>query len=256
MMTRRLIPLVFLLTPLTALAQTPQPVRDPRALSLVAAALSKMGGTPPSDSTASGTVQVTAGSRVESGTINILTRGLNQTRDDITVPSGEQIFVYNDGYASDNLNGAALKHSGELGASAQSPLFPLQLLAWANGSSDVAFAFVGAETLNGAAVSHISFWNTYGGVPVRQDLVTFSQRDVWLDTASGLPVKISYTRHLAGGASPGVAIDVFLSDYRNVNGFLYPFQIKKSVNGTPWATITIQSVGFNTGLPATDFTVQ
>jgi hypothetical protein len=37
---------------------------------------------------------------------------------------------------------------------------------------------------------------------------------------------------------------------------LYPFQINKSYNGTPWEAITIQSVSFNTGLTTAQFQVE
>ena len=63
-------------------------------------------------------------------------------------------------------------------------------------------------------------------------------------------------RRPAHGAVAGVAVDVFYSNYQNSSGILYPSNIRKSLNGTPWATITIQSIAFNTGLTDSDFPVQ
>jgi hypothetical protein len=71
-----------------------------------------------------------------------------------------------------------------------------------------------------------------------------------------LPQKISYTQRDAGGASPGIAVAGIFSDYRIINGVLYPFSIQKSFNGTPSATITIQTVTLNTGLTDANFPVQ
>jgi hypothetical protein len=56
--------------------------------------------------------------------------------------------------------------------------------------------------------------------------------------------------------APRIPIEVFFSDYRNVGGVLYPFSIRKSLNGTPWTTIAIAQVQVNTGLKASDFVLQ
>jgi hypothetical protein len=87
-------------------------------------------------------------------------------------------------------------------------------------------------------------------------LASFSTTDFWLDPSSGLPLKIAYSRRAGGGAVPAIPVAVSFSNYTNVNGVLYPFQINKSFNGTPWQTITIQSVSFNTGLTAAQFQVE
>jgi len=120
----------------------------------------------------------------------------------------------------------------------------------------VAFLYVGPETLNGASVQHIQVWNTFASKPHLQQLAAFSVKDIWFDTSSGLPVKIAYSRRAGGGSVPGIPVEVFFSNYTNVSGVLYPFQINKSYNGTPWQTITIQSVSFNTGLTDAQFQVE
>jgi len=261
---RRLLTALVCSSALTAVAFTQTVVsttvvkapRDAQAVTVMAAAITKMGSTPPSDSTASGNLQLSAGSRVENGTLTILTRGMSETREQISVPSGQQLFTFADGLSSENLNGAGVARSAEIAASSQSAMFPLPLFASAYVSDDVALSYVGAETLNGAPVTHIRFWYTQGGKSSLQYLAKLSQRDVWLDAVSGLPVRVAYTRRAGSGAVPSVAITLAFGDYRLVNGYLYPFQIKKYVNGTLWATITIQSVAFNTGLTAADFTLQ
>jgi hypothetical protein len=69
-------------------------------------------------------------------------------------------------------------------------------------------------------------------------------------------MKISYSRRAGGQGVPSFPVEVSFSNYIRVNGVLYPFQINKSFNGTPWETITIQSVAFNTGLTAAQFPVE
>jgi hypothetical protein len=79
--------------------------------------------------------------------------------------------------------------------------------------------------------------------------------DIWLDGASGLPRTISFIQRHGGGSAPKIPISISYSNYQNLGGVLYPYQIQQSVNGTVWATITIQSVVFNTGLTDADFSV-
>ena len=92
--------------------------------------------------------------------------------------------------------------------------------------------------------------------PRLRHLAGFSVKELWIDASSRLPRKLAYERRAASGAAPRIPVAVFFSDYRNVGGVLYPFRIEKSLNGTPWATITIQNVAFNTGLTDADFPVE
>jgi hypothetical protein len=89
-----------------------------------------------------------------------------------------------------------------------------------------------------------------------QKLAPFSARDIWFNSTSALPVKLAYSRRAGQGAVPSFEVEVFFSDYTNAGGVLYPMEIQKSYNGTPWETITIHSVTFNTGLTDTQFQVE
>jgi len=209
----------------------------------------------PSDSTATGTVTTVAGSLTETGTVTILTRGTNQSSEQIQTPSGFT-SVYSQGRASRIIGGSFTKVSIESAVTSQSTYFPLPLLVAATANPDFSFKYIGLETLNGTPVRHVQFWNTFASISDLQPLANFSVRDVWLDSASGLPRRFSFTRRSAGGSSPGVVVDVVLSDYRNVTGVLYPFSIQVSLNGTPWATIAIQNVTLNSGLSDSSFPVQ
>jgi hypothetical protein len=81
--------------------------------------------------------------------------------------------------------------------------------------------------------------------------------NIWLDSATGLPQKISVVRQDATGpAVPRFLLDYYFSNYQIVSGTYYPFQINISLNGTPWTTITISGVKFNTGLSESDFPVE
>lgn len=226
--------------------------QDAQALAVLRQAITAMGRSVPSDSTATGTITTVAGSLTESGTIMIRTRGINQTLEDIQTTHGSRL-TYSQGQAGQSTSTSAKSLRLELAVTTQCPDFPLPLLASAITAQDMAYRYVGLETSGGSSLHHIQFWNSFASSPDLQSLASLSVRDVWIDATSGLPQRISYSLHYAQGAVTAVPVDVFYADYRNVGGVLYPFSIQKSLNGTPWGIITIQHVALNTGLTDADF---
>jgi len=215
--------------------------------------ITTMGAVVPSDSSATGTVSTVAGSESETGTIQILTRSTDQTSEQYLTPSGFT-RVYSRGRASVTSGSALSTLQVESALAAQCPYFPLPMLAGALSNPDLRFTNVGLETVDGVAVTHLKFWNTFASIPDLQGLSELSARDVWLDASSALPQRISFIRRSADGAS--ISVDVWFSDYRTVDGVLYPFSIRVSLNGTQWAAISIQNVTFNNGLDDSRFPVQ
>lgn len=231
------------------------PAQDPQAIAVLQQSVVAMGTTTPSDSTASGTITTVAGSLTENGTVKILTRGTDQTSEQIQTPHGSTV-IYSQGQASYGAGATPTQLPMERAVTTQCLDFPLALLAGALNNPDTAYKYVGLEMLDVASAHHVQMWNSFASTPKLQRLASFSLRDIWIDAKSGLPIKISYTRRDAGGASPGIAMEASYSDYRNIGGVFYPFSIQESFNGTPWATITIQSVTLNTGLTDSNFPVQ
>lgn len=234
----------------------PAALRDPKALSIIQSAVNAMGAANPSDSSASGTVTITAGSATDSGTITILTRGSAQSAEQIATGNGTQKTVYSNGLANDSSQMAAKNsYSLELAASSQSTAFPLPLLSVLLSSPDSALQYVGLENIGDVACHHIQVWNTYASQPDLQFLSPFSYREIWIDAKTGLPLKIAYSMRDGSGATPSTAAETVYSNYQNVGGVLYPFQISRSLNGTPWMTISITSVSFNAGLTDSTFSI-
>ena len=250
--------IVSLLLPCTATVVAQTPVRDPQAITVLTQAIAAMGGSVPSDSTATGTVTLVAGSTTETGTARILTRGSNQTLEEISTSQQTRELVHSRGMASE-LQGAALtKLNMQQTGSSQCPDFPLPLISAALNNQNFTLNYVGLETLDGVSVHHVRFSDTFASRPRLQSLSKFTIKDVWIDAASSQPRKLSFTRHEAGGpgAGAGLFIEVFFSDYRQTSGVKYPFLIKKSLNGTHWITVTVQNVSLNTGsLSDADFPV-
>jgi outer membrane lipoprotein-sorting protein len=245
----------FLLLPLCCPAQQGRE-RDLRALAVLEESLVAMGRAVPSDSSATGIVTIVEGSTTESGTIQILTRGSNQTAETITLPNGRRAVIYSNGEAREAHGTQSTVAVMELSVTDQCPDFPLPLLLSALNNLDEAFEYVGQDSLNGVSVQHVKVWDTFASDPRLQKLAPFSAKDIWFDSRSGLPVELAYSRRAGQGAVPSFEVEVFFSNYTNAGGVLYPFEVKKSYNGTPWETITIRSVAFNTGLTDSDFAVE
>src|SRR5947209_7664783 len=188
------------------------PPRDPQAVVILQQALAAMGRTAPTDSVATGTAVLVAGSTTETGTIRILTRRLDQSAEYFQTPAESRVVIYSRGHADEREGTSVKPLSMELAATSQSPDFPLPLLAGALNSPETALQYLGPETLDGSAVHHIRFWSTFSSQPKFRHLAEFSQRDLWLDVASGLPHKLAYDRRAAGGSAARIPAAVFYSD--------------------------------------------
>lgn len=238
-----------------AVAQT-SPTRDPQTVLLFQKSVAAMGGAAPSDSTATGTITLVAGSLKDSGTITILTRGLNETAEKLQMSQeGYRAVIYSSWQANRVTGTTSTPLHLELAATSQCPDFPLPLLVEALNDSDFSLQYIGSETIDRQSAYHIRFWDTFASNKQLQGLAEFTRRDIWLSAASALPLRLSYQRRKAAGSTPRIPMQVDYGNYGNVGGVLYPFLIKKSKDGTPWIAITIQRVQLDTGLTDADFPV-
>jgi hypothetical protein len=229
--------------------------RDPQAAALLQNSIKFMGGAPPVDSMAVGTIVFVAGSTTDNGKIGISTRGPDQCAEHIELPGERRSIIYSRGEVDESSSGAMKSASLELAASSQCADFPLPLLVAFSADQDTSLEYMGAETLDTASTQHIRLSKTFASKKGFEFLAEFSRRDVWLDSNTGLPVKLAYERREGRGRTAPVRIEVRYSNWQIARGVAYPFQIEKSWNGTPWATITLQSVEFHTGLTDADFPI-
>jgi hypothetical protein len=214
-----------------------------------------MGGNVPSDTVATGSFVIVAGSLTTFGNVRILTRGTDQSSEQFQSPSTTGSTIYSRGSATETMNGATRQLSLERGATSQSLCFPLRFLAAALANPDESFQYIGPEPIGAQSTLHVRIRDTYASKPALQNLADFTVFDVWLDSSTSLPVRISTVRREGGGSSPGIASDVSYSNYQTVAGIAYPSTVQQSLNGTPWMTITIENVQLNTGLTDADFVV-
>src|SRR5437879_5170766 len=75
-----------------------QPPRDPQAVAILQRALAAMGRPAPTDSVATGTAVLVAGSTTETGTIRILTRRLDQSAEYFQTPAESRVVIYSRGH--------------------------------------------------------------------------------------------------------------------------------------------------------------
>ncbi len=237
-------------------AFAPQPIRDPQAVAALQQAVAAMGAAIPSDSVATGTVTIVAGTETDQGTIRILTRGTNQTleEEEIDTPQAVRTQVFSQGEASETVGTTAAPFPLQRAVTSHCPDFPLPYLTAILTNPDEELKVIGPEQMDGAAALHVEAINTFASNIKLQFLSGFTTTGIWLDAKTGLPLKISYVRRDTS-QSPQIRMEVLFSDYRNIGGVLYPTSIQRFLNGTLWMTVTLQTVNFSTGLIDGDFPV-
>jgi hypothetical protein len=229
--------------------------RDTQAVTLFQKAIVALAPTQPSDVTAVGNTTIVEGSETTNGTIKIRTRGAVETKVDFQSASKNWSIVFANGEANRLEDSKTTELPLELVASTQSLHFPLPYLSGILANSDYSLAFIGQETVENTACNHVRVFNTFVSQPALQFLSSFTTADVWLDTSTGLPVKIGMTRRYGGGSAPRIPISTVYTNYQTVSGVRFPMTIKEYITETLWATTSIQSVNFNTGLSDSDFPV-
>jgi hypothetical protein len=240
--------------PQTPTTITSAPMRDAQAVALLQQSVSVL-GVPPSDSTATGSVTTIAGSLTQQGTVTILTRGSAQTSIQFQMPTNPWTVVFASGQASKIETTQTTVYPLERAASSQCLYFPLPFLSSILNNADYSVQYIGQEIVGTSTANHIVVQNTFNSTPTYKFLSPFAAADIWIDAASGLPVKIGMIRRDGGGSAPKIPISVVYSNYQNVSGVRYPFTIQEHITETLWATTTIQSVTFNSGLTDSNFQV-
>lgn len=178
--------------------------RDRTALSAIAGSIARFGGLPPVDSVAVAKVTVTSGTSTQVGTMRIVTRGMDETREEIKLKGTSESLVFSKGSSSEKRKSTKPgkdPYSFELSLTAQSPLFPLPWLASRYANNDTAIEDLGAETSDGTVSSHLRLTNTFTSNPMLKHYAPFTASDLWLDAGLGLLRKISYERREAGGST-------------------------------------------------------
>jgi hypothetical protein len=119
---------------------------------------------------------------------------------------------------------------------------------------DIAIQGMGTETTDVAQTYHFVLSNTFNSSPDLKDFSKLTQRDLWIDTSTRLPVRLSYA--ISTGAGPAdVTLPVVIdySDFSPNRGVTIPHHINVSLNGTQWLSVSITTVSVNSGVSLSDF---
>jgi len=220
------------------------------------------GNTSIADITLAGSVRRVAGSDDESGSATLKALSSGDARSDLSLSSGTLSEIYTSGSS-----GPAGVWSGPDGKSHTIPFHNLlSESAWffpafavsRRLSSAYVVADVGPETHNGQQVEHISVSQNSSAVSSAGD-PTFqhlTQLDFYLDSATFLPAAISFSMHPDNNARLDIPAEIDFSDYRSVSGALIPFHIQKFLNNSLLLDFQVQNAAINSGLSASEFTIQ
>lgn len=132
--------------------------------------------------------------------------------------------------------------------------FPLLMLQRVVTDPNRSITFVGVE----GGLAHFQTNSSAGpdSPPhAASDIQHWSQEDIFLDFATLLPVRITFSTHPDKNALIDMPVVVEFSDYETVNGVKIPLHVKKLVNGSLQMDLHVQNASFNTGLPSSDFVI-
>jgi hypothetical protein len=255
--------LVLIVSSSAQIPQTPQAPtstgtavqRDAQAVALLQQSISAFGPVQPSDSTATGSVTITAGSSTNQGTVTVMTRGTAETSIQFQVPNNSWTAIFANGEANKVESSQTTVYSLELAATSQCLYFPLPYLYSVLSNPDYSVQYVGQEALGASSTIHIIVQNTFNSSAAYQFLSPFTTADIWFDATTSLPVKIGMVRRNGGGSAPRIPFSVGYSNYQSVSGVQYPFTVQEYYTETLWATTNIQSVVFSSGLTDNNFPV-
>jgi len=232
-----------------------QPLSDPQALAFAAQSMAALtGGTLISDVTLTGSGTWTAGDEGESGPAVLLAAGTGESRMDLSLPSGTKTEIRD---ASKGIaQGKWIVQSGASGNVAShncqtDPAWFFPALGSLGGGTNLVLSYIGQETRNGVTVQHLqSYFYQPGGFESE-----LSTMDFYLDSATLLPVAITFNMHPDTDATTNISVDVEYSNYQAFNGILVPMHVQKYLQGTLTIDLTFTNAVFNAGIDISTFSV-
>jgi hypothetical protein len=255
MRLRRVLPVLLLLCSVSSLklsAQSASSVqKDVAAVDAVEGAIQALGGSDAvlaiKDSVITGTLTPTKGSWMQPGTFVWKTSG-QEFRYEVQVSSNTQIFASGHGHP------AVSKKSGV------KPLFyhmvygvlpfhvPALVLLSKVTDPDTALASAGP----GAALGKVAA-TVQANTGTDKATSTITQQLWYLDTGSGLPLRVEYRMPQDTNMALWVEVAMEFGDFRQVNGVLVPFAITTYEDGLAVSVLSLSSAQFNVGLAQSEF---
>lgn len=222
-------------------------------------------GTVINDVTLTGTARKVAGSDDETGTVVLKALSTGEARMDSSFPSGQRSEVSNNAGSLQNAPaGQWTGPDGKTHAMSSHNLFTdpswffpaMTVNRWVS-NPGYSVSLVGQESWNGQAVNHVTVYLLATALGDGSALIQhLSQMDIYLDSASELPVALTFAVHPDNNALLDIPVEIRLSDYRVVNGAQVPFHVEKYLNNALCLDLRFDAVTLNTGLTISNFQVQ
>jgi hypothetical protein len=251
--------LVIAASSYAAAADKYQLKQDPQAVAVAQAAFTAMGGAQAiagyQDSLASGTVTLSVGGNPVSYPITMKSKGLRETRVELQMPKGTNVRIVNQG------QGAILRPDGSV-----KPLYSnntfyehvnhvplLSVLAeYANGNVNLIYKGVAQVQGQSEDVVEVDFVPNLD--PVQGPIFASMSRTLYfVNQTTRLVDKTQSTPFYEGDMKNTVTEEVYLADYRSVNGVMVPFHQTVFSDGKLDSNITFTSVNLNVGLSDSEF---
>ncbi len=242
---------VSFLLPSIAQQSSPSATQDPQAVAVLQAAFATLQGqsaTTSASLVANGTYTRQPGGSSQSFPIQIEALGTGSYRWDSNDPSGTVTLVVsaNSSWMQGPDGTRALAVGETFGRGGE--IFPFLLLSRWLGAAGVGMTWVAAESSSGKLLNHITV------LPPTQPVAgpRMANCEVWADAQTNLPTRIRVS-HSPTDRRVSVPLDLDFSDYRLVNGILFPFSITFSSGSHTMGQIQFQTIMVNAPVSPNDF---
>jgi hypothetical protein len=262
-MTRLVIHLFLLLLNTSFTLAQNAPISDPQALSLVAQSIAAMtGGAVITDVTITGNATWIAGSDRQTGPATLMAKGGAESRVDLNLSGGSRSEIRNDtaGYPQGASVSVGTLTPSELHNCWVNASWFFPALSFLNAAADptLIFSYVGQESPGGVSIQHLRVFRYLADQrPAEVALIQrLSTMDIYLDSASLLPIAFLFNVHPDDDAMTDIARAILFSNYQTVNGVQAPFRVQRFVQNGMAVDVVLTGMALNSGLPDTLFAVQ
>lgn len=240
--------------------QTAIPPSDPQAAQFAAKALLAITSNQTiRDVTLTGQATWNAGEQ-QNGTVTLMASGSAESRFDVALSGGARTEIRDAsaGFPQGkwlNPDGTSGPFAGHNTMTDAVWFFPaLGALA---GGQNIVLTYVGLETRNGESVQHLRSYvfQSFSDSTVATFLQQLSAMDFYLDSASFLPVCLTFNAHPDNNASVNLTVEVDFANYHTIDGIMVPMHIQRYQQGALMLDISVSGAMFNTGVPLTDFSI-
>ncbi len=207
------------------------------------------------NSLASGTVTISTGGNPVSYPIIMKSKGLRETRVELQMPQGTNVRVMNQGYAAITRPDGSVKSLYSSNTFAEYVNYvPLLSVLAEYASGNVNLIYKGVAQVQGQPEDVIEVDFVPNLDPVQGPLFASMSRTLYfVNQSTRLVDKTQRSAFAEGDMNSTFTEEVYLADYRSVNGLMVPFHQTVIIDGKVDSDVTFGSVSLNVGLLDSEF---